>query len=80
MKRGIRRGNAGAERKMVDKFGAEERFRGELLDFLGVLRVVAEGAGARLGETGCRETQRQEDTEQATDHLTPQGDAIEEDI
>jgi hypothetical protein len=70
MKRGIRRGNARAERKMVDELGAEEGFRSELLDFLGILRVVAEGARARLGEAGCREkTQREEDTEQAAEHI-----------
>jgi hypothetical protein len=64
---------------MVDELGAEEGFRGELLDFLGVLRVVAEGARARLGEPGCRKTQRQEYTEQAADHIAPRGDVIAED-
>ena len=41
MKRNIRRRNTGTERQMVNEFGAEEGFGGELLDFLGVLRVVA---------------------------------------
>jgi hypothetical protein len=58
MKEGIRRGNTRAEGKMVDELGAEERFRSELLDFLGVFRVVVERAGAGPSEAGCcQETQ-----------------------
>jgi hypothetical protein len=80
VKEGIGRGNARAERKMVDEFGAEIRFGRELLDFLGVLRVVGKGARIRLGRTGGgEETQRQTDSEQAADHEAPQGKAIEED-
>jgi hypothetical protein len=59
---------------MVDEFGAEERFGGELLDFLCVLRVIAESARAGLGETGGREErQREDNAERAAHHGTPQG-------
>jgi len=40
---------------MIDEFGAEEGFGGELFDLLGVLGVVAEGAWGGLGEAGGRE-------------------------
>src|SRR5438094_4397043 len=43
MKGDIWRGNAGAERQMVDEIGAEKGFGSELLNLLGVLRVVAKG-------------------------------------
>src|SRR6267143_271909 len=77
MECGVRCGNARAERKMVHEFGDEEGFGGELFDLLGVLGVVAQGTWAGLGEAGCRkETQREENAEQAAVHGTPQGDAI----
>jgi hypothetical protein len=77
MKCGVWRGNARAERKMVDKFGAEKGFRGEFFDFLGVLRVVAERTGAGLGEAGDGEqTQEEENAGQPAHHGTPQGNTF----
>ena len=65
---------------MIDEFGAEEGFRGELFDFLGVFRVVAEGARAGLGEARRhKKTQREETAEQAANHGAPQGKTIAED-
>ena len=64
MESGVGRGNARAEREMVNEFGAEERFSGELLDFLGVLRVVGESARAGLGKAdGRAETQGERNAE-----------------
>jgi len=77
MKRGVGRGNARAERKMVHEFGAEEGFGGEFFDLLRVLGVVAEGTWAGLGgAAGRKQIQGERNAEQAADHGTPQGDAI----
>src|SRR2546422_826978 len=62
---------------MVDEFGAEEGFGGELFDLLGVLGVVAQGTWAGLGGAGGRkQTQGERNAEQAANHGTPQGEAI----
>jgi hypothetical protein len=46
---------------MVNEFGAEEGFGGELFDFLRVLGVIG---------------QRDKNAEQAAIHETPQGDSV----
>src|SRR5437879_7328016 len=40
MKKSVRRGNAGAQRKMIDEFGAEKRFGCKLFDLLRVFSVI----------------------------------------
>ncbi len=80
MKEGIGSGNARAERKMVDEFGAEKRFGGEFFDLFGVLGVVGKRARTGLGRaSGCEETERYTNSEQAANHIAPQGKTIVED-
>jgi len=80
MEKRIGSGNARAERKMIDKFGAEERFGGELFNFLGVLGVVGKRARTGLGRAGGgEETERYTNSEQAANHIAPQGKTIVED-
>jgi hypothetical protein len=77
MERRIGRRNARAQRKMVDEFGAEKGFRGELFDFFGVFRMVLERARTGLCQARSHtETQREKNTKQAARHETPQGDTI----
>jgi hypothetical protein len=77
MESGVGRWDAGTEWKMVDKFGAEERFRDELFDFFVVFRVVGKGASAGLREARSHtERQREQNAEQAANHGPPQGNAI----
>jgi len=55
MEKRVGRRNAGAERKMVDKFCAEKGFRRELLDLFGVLGVIGDGARFGLAKAGRSE-------------------------
>src|SRR5256884_9526396 len=74
MKKSVRRGNAGAQRKMIDEFGAEKRFGCKLFDLLRVFSVIGYRAGLRLSKAGTRkQTQRKQKTSQDPHHRPPQG-------
>src|SRR5437879_13185855 len=74
MKKSVRRGNAGAERKMIDEFVAEKRFGCKLFDLLRVFSVIGYRAGLRLSKAGTRkQTQRKQKTRQDPHHRPPQG-------
>jgi hypothetical protein len=76
VEKGIGRGNARTDWKMIDELRGEERFRGELFDFLAVFRVIGNGARFGLNKAGRGEqTQGEQNTGENSSHRAPQGTA-----